>query len=105
MSILDLSEAPEDPLDRLIWLSGVERAVAHELEDERMRLTFEVRLQSRFEALIGLGLYSKNRLLAWCRAENNRRGRPVRWSDGLDRRSSSYSGGASQDPGGASQDS
>lgn len=86
-TILDLQAAPTDPIERLVWLTGVEAKVATELEAERMRLAYEVRLERGFGALLDLGLYSKTRLLRWCRAENRRRGTSMRWGDGVDAKS------------------
>lgn len=89
-SILDLHDAPEDPLERLVWLTGVEKRVAAELEAERQRVTFEIRLAGGLENLIGLGLYSRTRILKWARAENRRRGMSVRWNDNADPKSSGF---------------
>jgi hypothetical protein len=87
MDILDLSNAPDDNLERMIWLSGVEKKVSSELQAERERLVFEIRLQEQLPALLEMALYPPTTLLRWCRAENERRGRPIRWGDRLDRKS------------------
>lgn len=91
-TILDLHRAPTDPYERMIWLSGVEAAVEHELEAERQRLAYEIRLNGGFDNLLALDLYPRTVLLRWTRRENRRRGNMVRWSDGLDAKSSAYTG-------------
>lgn len=80
--ILDLSEAPEDNLERLLWLSGVAEEAKRELEAEFQRVYFETRLERRIDAAIGFGLHPVKRIIAWTRAENEARGRMVRWGDG-----------------------
>lgn len=90
--LLDLSTAPEDPLERLIWMSGVREKVEAELEAACAHAAFEVRLRDGLEALLATGLFSRTRILRWCRAENRRRGNTVRWGDGLDPKSSAFRG-------------
>lgn len=91
-TILDLRRAPTDPYERMVWLTGVEAAVARELEAERQRLAYEIRLSGGMETLLSLGLYPRTRILRWTRAENRRRGGNLRWGDGLDAKSSAYTG-------------
>ena len=43
---------------------------------------FEARLTGRLQAAIDLKLHSRKRIMAFTRAENERRGRPMRWGDG-----------------------
>lgn len=81
--LLNLDEAPEDTLERLLWLSGVHDQVKAELDAEYQRLYFEARLEHRLDAALGLHLHGTQRVLAWTRAENESRGRTVRWGDGF----------------------
>lgn len=88
--ILNLSEAPNDPIERLLWLSGVREAVTDELEAEFARTYYTARLQGRLQAAILAGPYAKKRVLAFTRHENQKRGRTVRWGDRADPTSSAY---------------
>jgi len=78
---IDFSEAPADALQRLVWLSGAKAAFDAQVDALWQRSYFEARLTGRFEAALGLHLHSKKRALAFTRAENERRGRPMRWGD------------------------
>jgi hypothetical protein len=81
---LDLSSAPTDPIERLVWLSGLDQAVKREINLEWQRTYFEARLSGVFEQALNLGLHPKKRALAWTRHENEARGRAIsRWGDGL----------------------
>lgn len=82
-SLLNLDDAPRDHLERLLWLSGVERRVRTELEAEYQRVYFETRVEGRLPAALALKLHSSKKALAWTRAENEARGRLVRWGDDL----------------------
>lgn len=88
--ILDLSDAPEQPIERLMWLSGAMEAVKEELDTEFRRAYYEARLQKQLEPALALGLHSRKRILAYTRAENESRGRTVRWQDGYDMTSTAY---------------
>jgi len=90
MTLLNLKQAPKDPIKRIIWLSGVQAQVREELERELAVAYFDVRLHGQLDEVLGLGYHSRKRVLAWTRAENERRGRVVRWGDGLDPTSSTY---------------
>lgn len=81
MNLLNLDAAPSEPLHRLMWLSGVRDQVALELDEEYRRAYFEMRLQNRLDEAFNLGLHSPTRVLAYTRAENESRGRLVRWND------------------------
>jgi hypothetical protein len=80
-NILDLSEAPDEPLHRLMWLSGVNDQVALELDEQFRAAYFELRLQNRLAEAFDLRLHSPTRVLAYTRRENESRGRLVRWND------------------------
>jgi len=81
MQILNLSEAPEEPLHRLMWLSGVRDQVALELDEQYRAAYFQLRLQNRLVEAFDLGLHSPTKVLAYTRQENEARGRLVRWND------------------------
>ena len=81
VNLLNL-DLPEDPVERLMYLSGVMRAVRSELDSEYQRAYFEARTRGQFDAALGLRLHSEKRALAWTRAENEARGRMMRWGDG-----------------------
>lgn len=79
--ILNLNGAPTTPLERLMWLSGVREQTLLELELEFRRIYFQLRLEGRLDAAEALSLHSHKRIMAFTRAENNARGRSVRWGD------------------------
>ena len=90
--ILNLGEAPDDAIQRLLWLSGVKEAAMRELDDAYAEAYFEARLTGRFDAALDLHLHGRKRALAMTRSVNNARRRMVRWGDGADPSSSAYSG-------------
>lgn len=92
MSILNLSDAPHDPIERLMWLSGVREAAEAELDAAYQRAYYESRLSGRLTAALSLRLHSKKRVLAFTRRENNANQRLVRWNDGVDQTSTAYTG-------------
>lgn len=82
--ILNLDEAPSDPIERLLWLGGVMKAVRRELDTAFRLAYYEARLQGVFPQALALGLHSRKRAVAWTRNENEARGRTVsHWRDGL----------------------
>lgn len=90
--MLDLSQAPSDPVARVMWLSGVKARVNAELDDAFGDAYFTARLQGQLENAISAGPYARKRVLAYTRHENERRGRTVKWNDGLDPSSTAYKG-------------
>ena len=80
-NLLDLSEAPTDAIERLLWLGGVEDQVTAELEPEWQDAYFEARLQGQLDQAEALELHSHKRVMAYTRAGNERRGRLIRWGD------------------------
>lgn len=90
MSILNLDDAPADPIERIMWLSGVAEAVRRELDAEYAEAYFNARLQRRLQAAIDVGTHSRRQVLAYTRAENERRARIVRWGDGADPTSTAF---------------
>ena len=81
MTILNLEGAPRDAIERLLWLSGVREQVARELEAEWQSCYFTARLEQRLDAAENLRLHSHKRIMGWTRAENEARGRGIRWGD------------------------
>lgn len=92
MTILNLTDAPTDPVERIMWLSGVKEKALAELDTEFATAYFNARLERRLDSAIDAGPYARKRVLAMTRHENARRGRPVRWGDGADPTSTAYSG-------------
>lgn len=90
--LLDLSDAPKDPVERLMWLGGVHQQVVRELDAAFGDAYFNARLQGRFDTAVEAGPYARKRALAYTRHENERRGRTVKWGDGADPTSSAYQG-------------
>jgi hypothetical protein len=90
--ILNLDDCPSDPVEAIIWLDGVWEAVSHELDAAYEEAYFEARVRGQFETALSVGRAPRKRALAWTRRRNNRMGRQVRWSDGLDPSSSAYVG-------------
>jgi len=88
--LLDTTTAPEDPIERLLWLSGVNAQVRRELEVLYADAYFDARLTGRLDAACNLRQHSRRRILAFTRAANQRRGRAVRWQDGADPTSTAY---------------
>jgi predicted alternative tryptophan synthase beta-subunit len=82
--ILNLADAPTDPIRRIVWLSGVVEAVTAELDNEFAATYYEARLEGALPAAVAAGPHAMKRVLRYTRQENDRRGRSVRWNDGLD---------------------
>lgn len=79
--LIDFSAAPTDPIERLVWLSGVKQEVQKELDQEYRLAYFWCRFTGRFEEALRLRLHGRKRALAFTRAENENRGRMIRWAD------------------------
>lgn len=86
MSILNLTDAPLDPIRKIAWLSGVLEQAKTELDDALAPAYFQARMEGpkRFEAAVRAGPYAMKTALALTRRENRKRGQMVRWGDGLD---------------------
>lgn len=82
-AILNLDAAPTEPLERLLWLSGVRSQVEAEMTAEWQRVYFQLRLEGRLTEAEALHLHSHKRIMAFTRAENESRGRMIRWGDRL----------------------
>lgn len=90
MTLLNLDNLPDDPIEAVVWLGGVAEQVRKELDLAFGQAYFDARLQGQLNAAILAGPYAKKRVLAYTRAENERRGRLVRWGDGVDVTSTAY---------------
>lgn len=83
--IIDFSFAPQDPIERLVWLSGAQEAFDTQVNAMWQAAYFEVRQTGRLQTAFDLAYHSHKRILAMTRAENERRGRQWKWNDGLSR--------------------
>lgn len=82
MTILNLDGLPDDAIERLLWLSGVAEQVKTELDQAWRDAYFDARFTGRLDQAEGLALHSHKRVMAFTRAENEARGRMIRWGDG-----------------------
>lgn len=81
--ILDFSEAPATPIERLMWLSGVMEEARAELSAEYQRTYFDARSQGMLKEAVNLGIHSRKTCIAMTRHENQRLGVIIRrWDDG-----------------------
>jgi hypothetical protein len=80
--ILNLEAAPSDPIERLVWLSGVKDQVAKEMDAQWSDAYFWARFTGRLDAAVRLRLHGRKRIMAYTRAANESKGRTVRWGDG-----------------------
>lgn len=90
--ILDLSRAPKDPVERIVYLDTVLAKAREEVEDALAQAYFEARLEGRMATAVVYGVSSMKRALMFTRRVNQQRGRAVRWNDGLDPTSTRYAG-------------
>jgi hypothetical protein len=82
MPLLDLSDAPEHPLERLLWLTGVMTQAKTELNAEFQSAYFTARCEGMLKPAVDLSIHSRKQILAFTRHENERLGRQVRrWDD------------------------
>jgi hypothetical protein len=82
-SILSLTQIPENPIERLVYLDGVLAAARAELDAEFQRAYFDARVQGMFPQALNLGLHSQKKAVAFTRHENEKRSRAIwRWRDG-----------------------
>jgi hypothetical protein len=82
VQIVDFSAAPEHPLERLMWLSGVMEEAKTELDREYQRTYFQARTQGMLKDAVALGIHSRKSVLAYTRHENSALGVPIRrWDD------------------------
>jgi hypothetical protein len=74
-----LPEGPSDPLQRIAWLRELELLIDQEYDSSY----FQARMQQQIQHAIGLGIHSRKSIMHRTRRENERRGRVIRWGDGL----------------------
>lgn len=79
--ILNLKSAPDDPVERLVWLGGVQEQVDRELDAAFTEAYFWSRFTGRLETAIDLGIHSRKRIMAYTRHGNEAAGRMIRWGD------------------------
>ena len=79
--ILNLDDAPSDALERLVWLDGVLKQVHKELDPMWQQAYFDARFTGRLDEADQLGFHSHKRIMQFTRAENEARGRQIRWGD------------------------
>lgn len=80
--ILDLEGMPKDPIERIVWLSGVQDAVDQVLNPIYQKAYYEARLTGRLKQALDLHEHPKKVVMAFTRHENEANGRSVRWGDG-----------------------
>jgi len=81
---IDFTGAPDDPIERLVWLGGAREVLDNELRNAWQVAYFESRMTGRIDQALALKLHARKRVLAFTRAENERRGRVIRsWGDGF----------------------
>lgn len=90
--LLILSDAPDDPIERILWLSGAAEAAKREIEVAFAEAYFTARLEGRFDAAVEIGPFARSAALRLTRQQNDRTGRMVRWNDSLDPSSTKYGG-------------
>ena len=79
---IDFTDAPQDPIERLVWLDGAKQVFDQQVQMQWQRAYFEARQTGRLEAALTPHLHSRKRIMAYTRAENERTGRQWRWNDG-----------------------
>ena len=90
MTLLNLADLPSDPIEQIMWLTGVQDQVTKELDTAYRNAYFEARLQHRLESAISAGPHARKKVLAYTRQENEKRGRTVRWGDKADPTSTAF---------------
>ena len=78
--ILDLSDAPGEPVKRILWLSELDQLVRDELDSAYRKAYFKARQQDSFEAAVEVGPFPRTKALRLTRQENEAQGRQVRWN-------------------------
>jgi hypothetical protein len=79
MTLLDLTEAPREPVHRVLWLSELSNLLAEELHLAYRKAYFEARQQGTFEVAVEVGPFSRTVALAMTREHNEATGRQLRW--------------------------
>lgn len=74
---IDWAQAPDDPVDLLLWVRDV---LNPEIEGRKADAYFLARLQGEIDLALAVGLDPKKAVMRMTRSENERRGRVVRWN-------------------------
>ena len=83
MNYIDFSSAPDNPIERLVWLSGLDQALRKEINAAWQEAYFDARVQGMLPEALDLRFHATKRVMAWTRHENEARGRVItRWRDG-----------------------
>jgi hypothetical protein len=88
---VDLSDLPDDPLERLAHLGEVEEQIRVEIHRAYANAYFDARLTGQIDDAISVRRHGRRRILSMTRWLNRERGSSVRWGDRLDRTSTAYS--------------
>jgi hypothetical protein len=76
---MDFSDAPDDPLERIVWLDELRKDFLDTIDTHLQPAYFECRQQNRLDAAVAMGPHGKKVALAMTRRENEKRGRQIRW--------------------------
>lgn len=79
---IDLTDPPQDPIERLVWLSGAKEAFDNQIEPMWRKAYFEARQTGRLDSALAMHFHSRKKIMAFTRAENERTGRQWKWGDG-----------------------
>jgi hypothetical protein len=79
--LIDVTNAPDDPIQRLIWLSDIQDQALAVIDQQAQLAYFQARMQGQLDTAIDLGLHAKKQIIAMTRHENENRGRLIRWGD------------------------
>jgi hypothetical protein len=58
--LLILTDAPEDSIERIMWLSGALDAAKREIETAFAEAYFTARLEGRFDSAVSAGPYDRS---------------------------------------------
>lgn len=82
--ILNLTGAPRDPAERLLWLNEAKVRMDAELLDQYADCYAQLRLQGRLEWAIARKIHGRKKIIELTRRWNNAQARMIRWNDSLD---------------------
>lgn len=77
--LLDFSTAPDNPVERIVWLDELYTDMHTALYAQLQSAYFEARLRGQLAVAIEVAPHGKKKVLAMTRAENEKRGRCIRW--------------------------
>lgn len=75
-----LDQGPEDYVERVRWLSKIRAQILSAIEAEFQVTYFDARRNGQLEDVIAVAPHTVNQVYAFTRAENEARGRGVRWT-------------------------